>query len=83
MDKSSTVRLSFRKLNDMNAKQFNRLPRHRKTEVYFSHDLNQAINERGQRGPSLLAQSRFYNDWQSAFGNFSIELDGQNAFSSL
>jgi len=53
---------------------FGRLPYHHQAEVYFSHDLNLAQNERAQRGPSMHAQTQFVNDWRKAFYDFSWKL---------
>lgn len=59
-------------------RRFNRLSRHEKTAAYFNHDSNLESNARGQRGPSLRAQSAFINDWRQAFYDFELSLPTKN-----
>lgn len=58
----------------MTSRQFWKLPRAERTQVYFSHDLNTVTNKNGSKGPSMRAQAAFVNNWLQAFFDFSNSL---------
>jgi len=58
-------------------KQFSKMSPIEKQVAYFGDENNQRKNERGQSGPSIQAQSAFYNNWRKAFDDFAAKLSSK------
>ena len=66
--------LTYMSNHPITYRQFHQQPPHRQTELYFSHPHNQRTNQRGQPGPSAVAQAAWINDWRKAHNDFSETL---------